>query len=378
MPRKTQKAVVRRRALRIEQDPAHPLYVFALTGDELLDLAEISRVSRDRAGRLLGYQRPEVRRHISNIVEYLNGGRVLFPNSIILALSSKVRFVAARGPKVDQGFATVGTLELPFPSKGSPKPAWIVDGQQRAIAMSRAKEKGLPIPINAFVAEEISLQREQFLRINSAKPLSRGLITELLPAIGGALPAHMAARKIPSALCDVLNQDSESPFRGLIRRASASNSDRKKSVVSDTAIVSMLAESLNTPSGCLFPYRNIATGETDSAAIRRLLLVYWHGVKRVFADAWGLPPSRSRLMHGTGIRSMGRLMDRVMGAIDPASSQAPKLVERELRKVRPSCHWTSGSWEVLGGLRWNEIQNTPTHIKLLSNALLRTYLAPRG
>lgn len=369
-------AVIRRRALRIDQDPAHPLYVFSLTGEELLNLAEISRVSRDRAGRLLGYQRPEVRRHINNIVDYLNGGRVLFPNSIILALSSKVRFVEARGPKVDKGFAAVGTIELPFPTNGGPKPAWIVDGQQRAIAVSRAKEQGLPIPINAFVAEELELQREQFLRINSAKPLPRGLITELLPAISGTLPAHMAARKIPSALCDVLNQEPDSPFRGLIRRSSASATERKTTVVSDTAIVGMLAESLNTPSGCLFPYRNIATGETDFAAIRRLLLIYWSGVKNAFPDAWGLSPSRSRLMHGTGIRSMGRLMDRVMGTIDPSGPRAVKHVEKELEKVKPICRWTSGSWDVLGGLRWSDIQNTPAHIKLLSNALLRRYLAP--
>jgi DGQHR domain-containing protein len=369
-------AVVRRRALRIDQDPAHPLYVFSLTGEELLNLAEISRVSRDRSGRLLGYQRPEVRRHISNIVEYLNGGRVLFPNSIILALSTKVRFIEARGPKVDRGFAAMGTIELPFPANGDAKPAWIVDGQQRAIALSRATEQGLPIPINAFVAEELELQREQFLRINSAKPLPRGLITELLPAVSGTLPAHMAARKIPSALCDLLNQDPESPFKGLIRRSSATALERKSSVVSDTAVVGMLAESLNTPSGCLFPHRNIATGDTDFTAIRKLLLVYWCGVKNAFPDAWGLPPSRSRLMHGTGIRSMGRLMDRIMGSIEPSGPRALKHVDRELEKMRPICHWTSGAWETLGGLRWNDIQNTPAHIKLLSNALLRAYLAP--
>jgi len=367
--------VIRRRALRIEQDRVHPLYLFALTGKELLRLAEISRVSRDEGGHLLGYQRPEVRRHINNIVEYLNGGRVLFPNSIILALSSKIRFVEARGPKVDGGLAAVGTIEIPLPTDGEAKPAWIVDGQQRAIALSRLKDQGLPVPVNAFVAEHLELQREQFLRINSAKPLPRGLITELLPAISGALPANMAARRIPSALCDVLNQDPESPFRGLIRRASAAPADRKTNVVSDTAVVAMLSESLNSPSGCLFPYRNIATGETDFPAIRRLLLIYWSAVKAVFPEAWGFPPTRSRLMHGAGIQSMGRLMDRVMSGVDVSGKRARKHAERELAKIRPACQWTSGAWETLKGLRWNEVQNTPAHIKLLSNALLRSYLA---
>lgn len=45
---------IRRRALRLEQTPAHPLYLFSLTGDELLQLADISRISRNDAGKLLG------------------------------------------------------------------------------------------------------------------------------------------------------------------------------------------------------------------------------------------------------------------------------------------------------------------------------------
>lgn len=86
---------IRRRVLRIEQDPQHPLYLFGMTGAELLEIADISRVSRDDAGKLLGYQRAEVKKHVQNIVDYLNSGPVLFPNSIILALSSDVHFAAA-------------------------------------------------------------------------------------------------------------------------------------------------------------------------------------------------------------------------------------------------------------------------------------------
>jgi hypothetical protein len=44
-----------------------------------------------------------------------------------------------------------------------------VDGQQRAIALSKSKHRGFPIPVNAFVADEVDLQRDQFLRVNSTK-----------------------------------------------------------------------------------------------------------------------------------------------------------------------------------------------------------------
>lgn len=33
-----------------------------------MKIAEISRVSRDDAGKLIGYQRPEVKKHIQDIV----------------------------------------------------------------------------------------------------------------------------------------------------------------------------------------------------------------------------------------------------------------------------------------------------------------------
>ena len=365
--------MLKRRALRINQDPDHPLYLFSLTAHELLHIAEISRISRDDEGRLIGYQRPEVQQHIENIVEYLDNDKIIFPNSIIVALSSSVIFKESRGPKVDEGFCIPGTLEIPIPRKGEPKPAWIVDGQQRAMALARCKRKDLPVPINGFVADKVELQRDQFLRINSTKPLPKGLIDELLPEVDTILPSTLNARKVPSALCDMLNQDPESPFCGIIRRASSAGIRSAKEVVTDTVIINMLHDSFQT-AGSLNPYRNIANGTTDFVGVRKALLVYWNAVKETFPDSWGLKPEKSRLMHGVGIRSMGKLMDRVMSVVDPHESDAAGIVRSELEKIKPYCYWTSGEWEEIGGLKWNDLQNLTSHIRLLSNYLIRTYL----
>lgn len=129
---------IHRRALRLLQDASHPLYSFSLTGEELLAVAAVSRLARGDTGKLIGYQRPEVKRHVKEIVTYLNGGRVLFPNSIILALSSAVRFTSSRGPKVNDGCAVAGIRQIPLPTGTEKKPAWIVDGQQRALALSQS------------------------------------------------------------------------------------------------------------------------------------------------------------------------------------------------------------------------------------------------
>lgn len=369
---------LQKRALRLSQSEEHPLYLFSLTPDELIRIAEVSRVSRDDAGKLIGYQRPEVKRHVQDIVDYLDGGQVVFPNSIILALSSRVQFRRSRGPQTEDGFAAAGTLEIPLSHNDGVKPAWIVDGQQRALALSKSKRKNIAVPVNAFIADDVALQRDQFLRVNNTRPLPRGLITELLPEISAPLPGNLAARKLPSALCEQLNRSDASAFKGLIKRSSQAAGEKAAAVIADTSVVKMLQESLNTPGGCLFPYRNMATGETDMEGIWQILLTYWNAVAKTFPEAWGKPPSKSRLMHGAGIRAMGRLMDRVMSTVDPRQKNAEKTVMHELGAIAPRCAWNHGRWEDLGGMRWDEIQNVPKHIRLLSNFLVRCYVEQRS
>jgi hypothetical protein len=79
-------------------------------------------------------------------------------------------------------------------------------------------------------------------------------------------------------------------------------------------------------------------------------------------------------MHGVGIRSMGKLMDRIMSTIDPSSENATSLVIKELKLISPSCRWTSGVWEELGGLEWNNILTTNKHYTMLYNFLIREYM----
>lgn len=365
-----------RRALRVLQNDDVPLYLFTLAADEIDLVADVSRIGRDEAGKLIGYQRPEKKKHVKQIQDYLDSGDVLFPNGLILALPPEVRFKSSRGPGASDGLAVSGTLEIPLsPSGDGPRPAWIVDGQQRSLALSRTKNTRMPVPIAGFVASDLDVQREQFLRVNTVQPLPVGLVTELLPEIARVPSARMATRQLPSALVDMLNQDPDSPFFGMIRRAST-DSNKRTAIVTDTGLVEALRESIESPSGVLFPYRNIATGSTDTEGIRRLLMAYWGAVQDTFPKAWAVPPTRSRLMGGVGIRAMGRLMDRVMAHVDPEATDARQQASTELSLIAGQCRWTAGTWEDLG-IGWNDLQNTPRHISALSNFLVRAYLAER-
>jgi len=366
-----------RRALRIIQSDATPLYLFTLAAEEVDLVADVSRISRDEAGRLIGYQRPEKKQHVRQIQTYLDSGDVLFPNGLILALPDTVHFKSSRGPGTTDGLATAGTLTIPLPADpNAPRPAWIVDGQQRSLALARTKNTRLPVPISGFVASGLAMQRDQFLRVNNVHPLPGNLVTELLPEIVTAPSPRLSARRLPSALVDMLDQDPESPFHGLIRRASTDPESGRHRPIKDTSLVEALRESLESPSGVLFPYRNIAAGTTDTDGIRRLLLTYWTAVRSTFPDAWGLPPTESRLMHGAGIRAMSRVMERVMAHVDLGRKDAVSASKRELARIAPLCHWTDGTWDELG-LPWNEVQNVPRHISALSNYLVRSYVDAR-
>jgi DGQHR domain-containing protein len=220
------------------------------------------------------------------------------------------------------------------------------------------------------VSDSVVVQREQFILVNKAKPLPTRLINELLPETGDiVLPRDLSARKVPSELCGLLNRDPKSPFYKLIKRPS----DRvaPEAVITDTAVITMIRNSVNNPLGALSPYKSSGREGADLESMYRLLVSFWSAVKAVFPDAWGKNPRQSRLMHSAGIEAMGVLMDRIYARLS-GSEEDSKIVQRELEKVAPACHWTKGTWESLG-IAWNEIQNTPRDIKKLQDALVRAY-----
>ena len=367
--------VLRKRALRVQQcEGVPPLYQFSLTGEELHQIADISRITRDEQGEVIGYQRAGVKKHVDGIAAYIDSERPLMPNPIVLALTAHTKFVGSRGPHVSDGHGSAGTIEIPIPGERQPRPAWIVDGQQRSLALAKASRQGFAMPVVAFVAETVELQREQFLLINNSRPLPRGLVTELLPEVDTTLPPNLAQNRIPSKLCEFLHVHPDSPFCGLIRRPSMSREDSRKAVIQDTSIVEMLRISLNNVSGCLCSYRNLATGTMEIEGVLATLNTYWGAVRDVFPDAWGRPSRESRLMGGVGISAMGRLMDKVMAFVDPYSPDAMDGVRADLELIAPHCAWTEGEWVKLDGRAWNELSNTPTHKRLLANHLVRSFM----
>lgn len=354
------------RALKTIQQENTPVYAFFIPGELITEIADISRLERGEEDILEGFQRKTIQQHVKNIADYLDTADVLFPNSIILALSPEVEFFQARGRDMEGTLPTsqIGTLTLPLRNEGD-RVAWIVDGQQRSLALSRAKKKGLNVPVIAFVANDLEVQREQFILVNKAKPLPSRLINELLPEVDTHLPRDLAIRKIPSELCGLLNRDPESPFYGLIKRVS--NEKDISAVIVDSAVIEMIKNSIKNPLGALAQYKSLGTEPSDVNSMYKLLMIFWTAAKAAFPEAWGVPPTKSRLMHSAGITAMGVLMDRIMNRA-MLDEDPRKHVSDSLSRIAPHCHWTSGTWSQIN-LQWNEIQKVSKHQRLLSELL---------
>lgn len=366
MKRQNNKNEIVVRALRTHQGNGIEVFAFFTYGSEITKIADITRITRDNGDELKGFQRNEIKNHVKSIINYLNSEKVLFPNAIILALGKGVEFRQSRGPTPANlmDVAQSGNLTIPILPEGR-RVAWIVDGQQRSLALSKAKSNRIPVPVIAFISPDIETQREQFILVNKAKPLPTRLINELLPEVDALLPRDLASRKLPSELCNLLNKDPKSPFYQLIRRES--NAHGEHGVVVDSAILDSIKRNLRSPMGALSQYKNSFYSDPD--AMYQTLLMYWSTVRDTFHEAWGKPPTESRLMHSAGIKVMGALMDQIMLRAD-STSHPEAEIRTSLARLVPHCRWTEGIWEELNW-RWNEIQSTTQHISRLSEYLIR-------
>src|SRR5436190_1386953 len=196
-------------AIEVRQGPEHLMYTFAIDGKLIPSFATISRIHRNGDRQVEGYQRPEVLSHISEIKNYLESNAPMIPNAIVLAFDSRVRFESHQVQEGGTSYTRTGTLVIPVDPKVAPedRPGFIVDGQQRIAAIRDAKLDSFPICVTAFITNRIREQAEQFILVNSTKPLPKGLIYELLAGISGTLPSVLQRRRFPAHLLNLLNNE---------------------------------------------------------------------------------------------------------------------------------------------------------------------------
>ena len=357
-------------ALEVRQGRKRVLYSFAVDGKTLPSFATVSRLHRDDDSEIGGYQRPEVLSHIAEIREYLESKDPMIPNAIVIAFDSRVRFEPADVQPIEGAQSRVGTLVIPVvpEAPSEDRPGWIVDGQQRAAAIRDAAIHHFSICVTAFITKDSREQREQFILVNSTKPLPKGLIYELLPTTDARLPWSLERKRFPAMLLDRLNHDPDSPLLGMIQTPTTPSGRIK-----DNSILKMLDYSLSD--GALYALRTSGNASDDATRMLALLKSFWAAVKEVFPTAWDLPPGRSRLMHGAGVVAMGFIMDAIADRYRRQGVPTKEQFVANLRPLSAACRWTSGEWVFARRVRrrWNEIQNTPKDIEMLVDHLLNLY-----
>lgn len=361
--------VLRLPALEVNQGPGRLLYTFAVDGKVLPSFATVSRIRREGDGDIEGYQRPEVISHIASIRRYLESEAPMIPNALVVAFDRRVTFEPA-DEVADVTYTRPGTLVIPITEDkvSGNKPGWIVDGQQRSAAIREARIESFPICVTAFITDSDLEQRSQFILVNSAKPLSKGLIYELLPATVGTLPKPLQTRKFPALLLRKLNSEIRSPLYRKIQTPTT-----PEGIIKDNSILKMLESSLSD--GALYTFRDPDTGEGNEEQMMSLLIDFWGAVSEVFYYAWDMPPRKSRLMHGVGIASLGFLMDAIYDRYSRVRIPDKNDFAADLADIADSCRWTNGFWDFGPGQlrKWNELQNTTRDIQLLTNYLLFEY-----
>jgi DGQHR domain-containing protein len=356
-------------ALEVRQGDGSTLYSFAVDGKQLPFFATISRIHRDYDSEIQGYQRPAVLSHINAIRRYIESDSPMIPNALVIAFDKRVQFEPLPGI-TPVTYTRHGTITIPISKDEADedKPGWIVDGQQRSAAIRDARVDSFPICVTAFIAESDEEQRSQFILVNSAKPLPKALIYELLPGTVGTLPPQFQVREFPSRLLYRLNFMTDSPLYRLIQ--TPTNPDGK---IKDNSILKMLENSLSD--GALYFFRDPQTGECNEDAMLAVLKDFWRAVSDVFPEAWDKPPRQSRLMHGAGIVSLGLLMDTIFDRYIRVRIPAEHDFARDLTSLKTVCRWTSGLWDFgpHSQCKWNALQNTTGDIRVLSKYLINEY-----
>ena len=339
-------------ALKPKQSVSQEVFSFVATVAELEKMARIERAGRDENGELTGFQRPQIANHIHNIADYLATPSAILPNALVVGFPSQ-------SAKFKKGADGAGQLQINI-EKGPP--GWIVDGQQRFTALGIAKRPNFQVIVTGFISPTPEELQRQFILINSARPLPKALVYELLPQVSD-LPPVLGQRALAARITAALNYGSRSSLKGLIKQQT-----NPRGSISDTIIQRVVLNSMSD--GALRIYAD----EPDLLAAKGadLLSEFFHSVRQVFRSDWeGHKPTTSRLVHGAGIIAMGYVMEAIHSATG-ATTEAE--FTEGLSKLVGKTSWTSGQWEFDGETRaWNGIQNVPRDIRLLSMHLVQVY-----
>lgn len=349
-------------AIRINQH-GKEIYTFKALGKDILSFASIDRIKRDEEGKLQGYQRIEVTKHIKEITNYLADKKSILANSIVVCFETNVMFESMEGNN-DFGYICIPKDKIY---------GQIVDGQQRSTALGNLQNESFEVVINAFITDNTDEQREQFILINNTKPLPKPLIYELLPEVHSELPSTYRDKQLPNKLISILNTQTHSPLFHTIKTHT-----HPEGYIKDNTILKCLTSSLSD--GILYELSEHEIGMNDIESMTNLLNAFWGAVQKTFPKDWKLDPKKTRLTHGAGILSLSSVMEEIL--YKKILKKDPKYIESKsfitsdfvkyLEPLKEKIDWANGKYDFGDGYIRSimDIQNTSKDVNLFRNYIL--------
>jgi len=349
-------------AIKINQH-GKEIYTFKAIGKDVLSFASIDRIKRDENGKLLGYQRIEVTKHIKEITNYLADEKSILANSIVVCFDSNVKFEVMKDNN-DFGYICIPEDKIY---------GQIVDGQQRSTALSNLQNEYFEVVINAFITDDTDEQREQFILINNTKPLPKPLIYELLPEVHSELPSTYKNKQLPNKLIAILNTQTHSPFFHTIKTHT-----HPEGYIKDNTILKALTSSLSD--GILYELSEYELGVNDIESMTNLLNAFWGAVQKTFPKEWKLDPKKTRLTHGAGMLALSSVMEEILYKKilrkNPAYIESKSYITSDfiqyLEPLKAKIDWSNGKYDFGDGYVRSimDIQNTSRDVDLFRNFIL--------
>lgn len=352
-------------ALRIKQHDKE-VFTFKVIGKDIFNFASIKHIKRNEDGNLQGYQRLDIKKHVKEIATYLSEEGSILANSIVIGFDSSVKFEEIE-TNSDFGYILIPDDQIH---------GQIVDGQQRSTALNNLQDANFEVSVNAFITNNEEEHTEQFLLINNTKPLSKGLIYELLPEIKSELPSTYKDKQLPNKLIAVLNTQQHSPFFRAIKTHTCPDG-----YIKDNTIIKALNHSLSN--GALYEFSEHEVGINNLEAMTNLLNAFWGAVQKIFPKDWALEPKKTRLTHGAGILGLSLLMERII--YKKIMKSNPKYLieesflvsdfEKYLESLKEKIDWQKGKYDFGDGYERSimDIQNTSRDVDLFRNFLLQQF-----
>lgn len=279
------------------------VYSLSIQGNEILNLLSIDRVKRDNEGTLQGYQRLTIKKHINEIKDYMNRSDAILPNAIVVCFDGAVKF-----EELQDG---MGYLNIPTDAIHG----FIVDGQQRSSALYEAEElknKTFEVTVNAFIADDMQIQREQFMLVNNSKPLPKTLLNELMPNTLTALPKAMEEKRVPNLLIQTLNRNPHSAFYSRIKTHTSPDG-----YIAENSLLLPIKDSLEG-NGFLYYLTSHSTGNKENNIDDMLSILdnFFKAVSQVWSEDFNSKPKDTRLTHGGGIKALFGILDNIEARLD--------------------------------------------------------------